>query len=184
MFPAFPTFLLMPPYVPMPAIPSLEPRRLVLVPLQCFYCGYSVVDDIAEWRIHHLFGLFHCPTHAAAAERDCKEFMRTQGIVRICDAHHHPVLGPFLTALGSNIPVLRSSGEVDANWYIPVLDEIPIIRRSRSTGAWGFNLTNGISDKFVPLSQFCDTRVYPLLKEEARQLLPSVETLLTVGFYE
>jgi hypothetical protein len=173
----------MPPYVPMPAILSLEPRRLVLVPLRCFYCGHSVPEDICEWRIHHLFGLYHCPAHAGAAERDCREFMRTQGVVRICDARQHPVLGAFLTALGSTIPVLRSSGEIDMNWYIPMVDELPIIRRSRTMGAWGFNLTNGISDKFVPLSQFCDPRIYPLLKEEVRQLLPSVETLLTAGFY-
>jgi len=174
----------MPPFVSMPAVPSLEPVRLVLVPLCCFYCGHAVEAEIAEWRIHHLFGLFHCPTHAGAAERDCKDFMRQRGIVRICDAREHSVLGPFLTALGSTIPVLRSSGEVDTNCFFLVLDEVPILRRSRTTGVWGFNLTNGSSDKFVPLSQFRDPRVYTLLKEEARQLLPSVETVLTEGFYE
>ncbi len=176
----------MPPFVSMPIVPdvpSLEPVRLVLVPVCCFYCGHAVEEEIAEWRIHHLFGLFHCPTHAGAAERDCKEFMRQRGIVRICDAREHSVLGPFLVSLGSTIPVLRSSGEVDTNWFIPVLDEVPILRRSRTTGAWGFNLTNGSSDKFVPLSQFRDTRVVPHMKEEATNLLDSVENLLAAGLY-
>lgn len=75
--------------------------------------------------------------------------MHTHEIVRLCDAHQHPILGSFLTALGNTIPILRSSGQVDANWYIPILDEVPIIRRSRTTGAWGFNLTNGYCDKFI-----------------------------------
>ena len=177
----------MPSYVSIPDTPHLEPQRLVLVPLQCFYCGHAEHDEIGdytgEWRICHLFGLFHCAMHQAAAERDCKAYMRSQGIVRICDARTHPTLGPFLAALGNTIPVLRSSGAVDMDWFIPYVDEIPIIRRSNTSGEWGFNLANPTSTKFVPLSQFRDPRVAPHLKQEARNLLDEVESLLVQGFY-
>jgi hypothetical protein len=174
----------MPPFVCIPdTTPVLEPVRLVMVPLKCFYCDHSVEEDIYEWRITHLFGLFHCSEHTAAAERDCTNFMRSQGIVRIRDAGSHPVLGPFLTALGNSIPVLRSSGQVDTDWYIPVLNEVPTIKWSNSTNVWGFNLTNGSADKFIPLSQFRDPRVVPHMKEEAMALLDSVEQVLVSGFY-
>lgn len=176
----------MPPYVSIPdTTPHLEPLRLVLVPLQCFYCGHAVAEDICEWRIHHLFGLFHCPAHEGAAERDCKAFMRAQGVVRICDARQHAVLSAFMTALGATIPVLRSSGAVDMDWRFPFLDERPIIRRSNTTGSWGFNLDNSdcTMSRFIPLSQFRDLRVVPHLKEEVRNLLDSVENLLVQGFY-
>ncbi len=175
----------MAPYDPavLDAIPSLEPMRLVLVPLKCFYCDCAVEEDIREWRICHLFGLFHCGQHSAAAQRDCEEYMRREGIVRMWDAQQHPVLGPFLTALGTTIPMLRSSGVVDTNWRFPILDEMPLIRRSRTTGAWGFNLTNGVVDKFAPLSQFRDPRVSPILSEEVRRMLEAVEAALTSGVY-
>ncbi len=175
----------MPPYCDsLDTVPALEPMRLVLVPLKCFYCNHAVEEDIYEWRIHHLFGLFHCPTHATAAARDCTDFMREHGIVRMCDARTHAVLGPFLTALGSAIPVLRSSGAVDTNWQFPHLDELPLIRRSRTTGAWGFNLTNGMADKFAPLADFRDPRVAPFVKEEARGMLDAVEAALITGVYD
>jgi hypothetical protein len=163
--------------------PPLEPRRLVLVPLCCFYCGHSVEADVLEWRIFHLFGTFHCPAHKREAERDCRNYMRDNDIVRLCDARSHPILGAFLTALGNTIPVLRSSGDVDCTWHIPYLDQIPIIRRSKTTGAWGFNLTNGYADKFIPLSQFHDPRVTPHVKDEVRDMLEVVDALLSQGFY-
>jgi hypothetical protein len=173
----------MPPFCIPDTIPVLEPVRLVLVPLKCFYCDHSVEEDIYEWRITHLFGLFHCPDHTAAAERDCTNFMRLHGIVRICDAHSHPIIGAFLTALGNTIPVLRSSGQVDTNWYIPLVDEIPIVRKSNTTQEWGFNLTNGFADKFIPLSQFRDPRVMQHMPDNAASLLDTVEQTLTAGFY-
>ncbi len=175
----------MPPYDPafLATIPSQEPIRLVLVPLKCFYCDHAVEGDIYEWRIFHLFGIFHCSAHSSAARRDCETFMHREGIVRLCDARNHSVLGPFLTALGDTIPVLRSSGAVDTDWYIPPIDEIPVIRQSKNTGAWGFNLTNGAADKFIPLSQFRDSRVTPYIREEVRNLLDTVASTLIAGVY-
>jgi hypothetical protein len=164
-------------------VPVLQPRRLVLVPVCCFYCGHSVEEDIQQWTIHRLFGLFHCTAHQSAATRDCSAFMREHNIVRLQDARTHPVLGPFLTALGPTIPVLRSSGAVDTNWYFPLLDDEPPIRKSRTTGAWGFNLTNGFADKFAALADFRDPRVAPHVKPEARDMLDAVEAALNEGVY-
>ncbi len=175
----------MPPYVfvPPPPVPVLEPIRLCLVPLACFYCGSTAEDTLCEWRIHHLFGLFHCEEHTWAAERDCKNFMREHNIVRKVDAAGHPVLGPFLTALGSNIPVLRTSGDVQQGWHFAPVDEVPAIRKSKTTQEWGFHLTNGISDKFVPLRQFQDARVSPFLSPEAVQQVDAAIACLEAGVY-
>lgn len=164
-------------------VPSLQPMRLVLVPVKCFYCGHAVAEDIEEWRIYHLFGLFHCHAHRDAARRDCETYMRDEGIVRLKDAREHAVLGPFLTALGVAIPVLRSSGAVDTNWMIPPIDECPIVRRSRTSGAWGIHLTNGVSDKFMPLADFRDPRVAPHVKDEVRDMLDAVDSVLSDGMY-
>ncbi len=161
---------------------SLEPIRLVLVPIKCFYCDHS--ENVYEWLICNLFGLFHCEEHEAAAKRDCEKFMRINGWVRLIDARNHSVIGPFLTALGNHIPVLRSSGAVDTNWFFANMDDAPAIKYSKSTGAWGFNLTNGHADKFVPLADFRNPRVAPVVKEEARGMLDAVEATLTAGVYK
>ncbi len=166
------------------SIPVQEPRRLVLVPLKCFYCNQSDAEEIQQWRISHLFGLFHCDKHADAAKRDCEDFMRIHGLVRRCDARNHPTIGPFMDALGETIPVLRSSGAVDTNWHFPYIDEIPDIKYSKTTNVWGFNLTNGFADKFVPLKDFRDPRIAPFLKQEARDTLEAVEAALTTGLYD
>lgn len=127
----------MPPLVSPPTEPRMDPQRLVLLQQSCFYCGDT--EDVQCARIHHLFGILHCPEHAAAAEEDCREYMHSQGIVRFSDAQAHLEIGPFLEALGTNIPVLRTSGDVE-DWRFPVLDVYPLIRKSVSTGSWGFQL--------------------------------------------
>lgn len=174
---------MMPPSSDVVDVPPLQPIRLVLVPIQCFYCGHAVEEDIEVWRIYHLFGLFHCPVHRGAAKRDCEAYMRAEGILRLQDARDHPVLGPFLTALGQSIPVLRSSGAVDTDWCINLWDEHPIVRRSRTTGAWGVHLTNGSSERFMSFQDFRDPRVTRLLKEEVRDMLDSVLAVLADGVY-
>jgi hypothetical protein len=176
----------MPPFVSSSSfsVPVLEPIRLCLVPLACFYCGNSEEEELCEWRIHYLFGLFHCKEHTSVAERDCKNFMKHHGIVRMYDAIHHPILGPFLTALGSNIPVLRTSGEVQQGWCFPALDEVPSIRKSKTTQEWLFHLTNGVTNKFVPLCQFQDARVSPFLSPETLLQVDAVIACLETGVYE
>lgn len=99
------------------------------------------------------------------------------------DALKHPILGPFLSALGTHIPVLRTSGEVQQDWRFPVLDEIPLIRRSKTTQEWGFNLTNGILDKFVSLHQFQDARVSSFLSMEVQQQIEGVISCMETGVY-
>jgi hypothetical protein len=161
--------------------PQLEPIRLVMVPLCCFYCGNQ--EDVQEWRICNLFGIFHCDTHAVAAERDCKSFMRNESIVRYLDARDHPVLAPFLLELGSKIPVLRSSGTVETDWFFPACDDLPHIRKSKTTCEWGFNLTNGIADKFVPLCDFRDPRVAQHVPTDVIHMLETVIDTLNAGVY-
>ena len=161
----------------------MEPVRIVLIQHRCFYCGNS---DVHFHRLWHLFGLLHCAEHAQAAQEDCEEYMRKDGMIRRCDAIAHPVLGPFLAALGDAIPVLRTSGAVES-WCFPVLDERPLILRSRSQGTWGFHLQGsdgqGLMERFVPISQFRDPRILPLLKEDVRDMLEAVENTFAAGFY-
>jgi hypothetical protein len=178
LFTAIPT---MPPYVLSAERVPVEPMRLVLIQHRCFYCGNP--DDVHLYRLWHLFGILHCSQHAVDAKEDCEEFLRTRGFVRRCDAMAHPVLGPFMESLGTNIPVLRSSGTVETGWYFPLLDEVPLIRKSTTFGCWGFHLCGGESEKFVPLTQFRDPRVFALLKEETQEMLGAVETAFVAGFY-
>lgn len=174
----------MPPFVvPTSGSEFLTPIRLVLVPLNCFYCGNATEEEVREYRIYYLFGLFHCQNHAQDAEQDCKRYMRREGIVRIQDALSHGVLGPFLQSLGTSIPVLRSSGDVETGWFLSQIDHCPLLRRSQTLGCWGIQLTNGVSEKFIPFEQFRDNRIAPFLSNEVLQALPAVESLLQEGFY-
>jgi hypothetical protein len=109
--------------------------------------------------------------------------MYNEGFVRICDARNHAILGPFLTALDYTIPILRSSGAVDTNWFFAPMQYVPAIKYSKSTNKWGFNLTNGAADKFVPLANFRDSRVAPLVNKEVRDMLETVEATLNSGIY-
>ncbi len=108
--------------------------------------------------------------------------MRIHRIVRIEDAKTDTIVGPFLAALGSEIPVLRSSGEVDTRWRISPSISLPIIRQSKTTGEWGMNLSSPAGDKFVPVKQFRDPRIATHLSEKARELLDAVECRLK-NFY-
>ncbi len=172
----------MPPYCPSSSVmPTLAPIRLVLVPIKCFYCNHT--EDIYEWLICQHFGILHCSEHDEAAKRDCENFMHNEGWVWLGDARAHNTLGPFLKALGNQIPVLRSSGAVDTNWFFTTIQDVPAIKYSKSTNKWGFNLTNGYADKFVPLTDFRDPRISPLVKEEVRDMLETVASALTTGIY-
>lgn len=173
----------MPPLSSSQSLPVLKPIRLVLVPLRCFYCGNDNEETLREWRICHVFGLFHCEEHTWCAERDCSQFLKTHGWIRKVDALAHPLLGPFLNALGATFPILRTSGEIQEGWFFPVLDEQVPIRKSKTTQEWGFNLTNGNLARFVPLSQFQDPRIVPLVAPEIVTTLGSVIGCLEAGIY-
>ena len=175
----------MPPFAPSTELPMpvLEPIRLVLVPLRYFYCGDDNEATLREWRICHLFGLFHCEVHTWCTELDCRNFMRVHGWVRKVDAQSHPILAPFLSALGSNIPVVRTTGAVDQGWFFPLLDEQVPIRKSKTTQEWGFNVTNGDLTRFVPLSQFQDPRITDMVAPEVVASLGSVIACLEAGIY-
>lgn len=165
------------------SLPVLEPMRLVLIPLQCFYCGNSNEATLHEWRICHLFGLFHCEEHTWCAERDCTQFLKTHGWIRKVDALAHPLLGPFLNALGPTFPILRTSGEIQQGWFFPLLDEQVPIRKSKTTQEWGLNVTNGELIRFVPFSQFRDPRLAALLTHEVVNSLEAVIACLESGNY-
>jgi hypothetical protein len=72
---------------------------------------------------------------------------------------------------------------VDTDWFFPSIHDVPAIKYSKNTNKWGFNLTNGYADKFIPLDHFRDPRIAPLVKEEVRDMLEAVETALTAGVY-
>jgi hypothetical protein len=161
----------MPPSIlPEPRI-RVEPYRLVLIQHKCAYCGDN---DTYLYRLWHLFGILHCTTHAGEAKEDGEEYLRTHGILRKWDAMDHPAIGPFLNSMGSSIPVLRASGVLE-EWSFPFLDQGPLIRRSASMG-WGFHLQGDDAEKFVPLTQFRDPRVFARLSEETRGMLGAVES--------
>lgn len=164
----------MPPYIPTTSV-TMEPSRLVMMESRCFYCSS---ESWADELVHRLFGIRHCEHHTWEAERDVREYLIRNNIIRMKDAAQHPILGPFLERLRPTLTVRRTSGALEENWYIPwtppIAEEVPLFRKS--SRGWGFHVTNGEVEKFVRLEEL---RHIPIVD----QMLPEVQQVLEEGLY-
>jgi hypothetical protein len=163
----------MPPYIQIEPL-RMEPCRLVMLPSRCFYC---TAESTWDTEVHRLFGIRHCDTHQQDADRDVKDFLIANNIVRMQDAMDHDVLGPFLRGLGETFAVRRSSGVLEDGWFFnwtpPLREEAPVLRKSRQFHCWGVNVTNGSLDKFVA---FRDLQHIPHVVQHLEEVLQVLNT--------
>jgi hypothetical protein len=93
---------------------ALEPVSLVMRRGECMYCN---AEDTSCVLIESHFGLKVCDTHKPNAVRDCKAYLHTNHMVRLCDALEHPVVGQFLSELGT-FSVQRSNLTIQPGWNL------------------------------------------------------------------
>jgi len=137
---------------------TIEPCRLVMRPLCCFYCGTTSPDNLKETRIERLFGLRHCVDHSADASRDCNAYMHKRKIVRMADVRLYPALNAFVTLLETSpFLVRRTSGAAEAGWKPNFGTYMKSEFITCLCGIWSIPLIKDENAmKSVPLSDFAD----------------------------
>jgi len=85
---------------------------------QCFYCDLAG-DEVKYVMIYWMFGLKACPTHKAAAKRDCNAYCHKNTIVDMRHAKKFPVLASLFENLEQEtFQVLRTSGLKESGWTL------------------------------------------------------------------
>ena len=109
---------------------AIIPKRLVMMPYACFYCGKSEEGSLKETRIEWLFGIRHCEDHLADAKRDCNSYCHRLRIVPMHDAKNSPVLANLLHIMDTfEFTIMRSDGTYESGWkpdYGTILDQMHI----------------------------------------------------------
>ena len=155
-----------------PCYSALKPRRLVMTPINCFYCGKP---SIGFKLIERLYGLKHCKHHEASASRDCNAYLHEEKIIHLNDAFNHEIIGRLLKVLKSlenGFPVLRTNGEIHDGWIIHELGWDGTFLRWHD-GEWKLhvlwkspdgNFNNDIL-KYTPISNFKMRGIYERIKD-------------------
>ena len=96
---------------------ALEPVSLIMRRGECMYCS---AEDTSCVLIESHFGLKVCDTHKPNAVRDCKAYLHSNQMVRLCDALDHPVVGQFLSELKNmgTFSVQRSNLTIQPGWNL------------------------------------------------------------------
>ena len=145
----------------------LEPERLVMTPIVCFYCG---ADHTKMALVHYNFGMKTCDAHYNRGLRDCNAYMHREGLVKTKHAVKHAALSRLFTYLDGGIPIVRSNGEVQEGWVLNMQDGVEttfIVRSLTSTDDWLLPMKwvspNGYADdlvKHVDLNYFLDAEFF------------------------
>lgn len=114
---------------------TLLPSSLVMRKMECFYCG---AEDTKVVMISYLFGMKTCDLHERWANRDCKAYMHTEGIVLLKDARKIAVIDTFCSVLKNNkFSVERSNLTVDPGWELDECDYPVYSSFCRNGEKWG-----------------------------------------------
>ena len=165
---------------------ALEPCRLVMQTIHCFYCD---AEDARICSIEYLFGIRACNQHFPWAKRDCKAYMHRNGEAEYDDLKALPAFIKFTEwteSLNDGFQIERSNGSIDSGWtwnVTELLQRFP--EESPYPNAWGIHVTSRDKslNRYVPLENFLRSVIYPNQTPEFRTMITDCLFVLLQGVY-
>ena len=165
---------------------ALEPCRLVMKTIHCFYCD---AEDARICSIEYLFGIRACDEHFPWAERDCKAYMHRNGEASYKDLKELLAFIKFTQwteSLEDGFQIERSNGSIDSGWTWNVkelLQRFP--EESPYPNAGGIHVTSRDMslNRYVPLENFLRSVIYPNQTPEFRTMITDCLFVLLQGVY-
>jgi hypothetical protein len=165
---------------------ALEPCRLVMKTIHCFYCD---AEDARICSIEYLFGIRACNQHFPWAKRDCKAYMHRNGEAEYDDLKALPAFIKFTEwaeSLDDGFQIERSNGSIDSGWTWNVkelLQRFP--QESPYPNKWGIHVTSRDKslNRYVPLENFLRSVIYPNQTPEFRTMITDCLFVLLQGVY-
>jgi hypothetical protein len=166
----------------------IMPCSLVLIKCECFYC-HATGDDLTTHQSSFNFGIIACPEHKLLAIRDIKAYLHVNKIAFVRDLMEYDEMKAFVEAIGENVRVLRSSGDVDNGWLIEQMmcGDIPCIREIKGESAITMAknpeaFTQSLS-KNVPLNAFLDPKLEYCKIDKFPEIIEKLVNILEKGIY-
>ena len=165
---------------------ALEPCRLVMQTIHCFYCD---AEDAHIYSTEYLFGIRACNQHFPWAKRDCKAYMHRNGEAEYDDLKALPAFIKFTEwteSLDDGFQIERSNGSIDSGWTWNVKE---LLRRfpedSPYPNNWGIHVTSRDMslNRYVPLENFLRSVIYPNQTPEFRTMITDCLFVLLQGVY-
>jgi hypothetical protein len=165
---------------------ALEPCRLVMQTIHCFYCD---AEDARICSTEYLFGIRACNQHFPWAKRDCKAYMHRNGEAEYDDLKALPAFIKFTEwteSLDDGFQIERSNGSIDSGWTWNVKE---LLRRfpedSPYPNNWGIHVTSRDMslNRYVPLENFLRSVIYPNQTPEFRTMITDCLFVLLQGVY-
>jgi len=160
-----------------------QPRRLVCLRVNCFYCNNESTFDI---YIEYLFGLRACKNCLELAKRDIRAYLHKNKIVMVNDFNDNEVLKSFIDYVSEKkLRVKRSNGSIENDWTICSLDIMNqiLFHFSESHNDWILPCAN--KDKSVSKNITLSSLKNPELEYdvEFNDLVDKVTKILNDGIY-
>ena len=165
---------------------ALEPCRLVMKTIYCFYCN---AEDARICSTEYLFGIRACDEHFPWAKRDCRAYMHRNGEASYYDLKKIPAFMKciqWMESLEDGFQIERSNGSIEPGW---TWNSAELLRRfpqeSPYPNAWGIHVTSRDKslNRYVPLENFLRSSIYPDQTPEFRAMITDCLFVLLQGVY-